>query len=174
MLGFSTRTAKWFCAGLDPLGDIEHEGRFAALMASYRHAVEPDLGQVVHLPEPQEIPVAGVRIRRGDEIAPIPGHAVIGGKRLLNDPRRLGRLRLRARRFEPLLIAPDIVGIGGQSPAIPVKRYNGVHGLADRATARRCRGIPGGRDHSIRRQKEGRHGERERKCKPAGQRGFHL
>ena len=83
-------------AGLDGCGHIEHERSLAPLVPTHRHTVDPDFSQVVHRPETQQITALRIGLHRRVEGAPVPGHAVIAGKRLLDDPRDGRRLRFRA------------------------------------------------------------------------------
>jgi hypothetical protein len=116
--------------GANRVGYIDYKRRLAAFVLADASAVQPDLRQIVHRPEPQQIAPAGVRIGRCVQLPPIPRHAVITGKSVLDDPRHLGRLGLRPGRLEPLLFPPRVRRIGGQQPAVAIEgNDSGTPGL---------------------------------------------
>ena len=74
---------KHVLARLDRIGHIQRKDALAAFVAADFDAVEPDFGQVVHCPEPQERPTLGIRIDGSVEITPIPSNAMIARGTLL-------------------------------------------------------------------------------------------
>ncbi len=119
---------------LENAGHIECERVFAAFMAAHVNAVDPNVGQVVDLPEPEQAAAAGVRVRRRREIAPVPGHAMVVGKQVLNNRRSPGRFGVKRWTFPPLVLASDILRVRGQQPR---RTIQGNHGR--RSHRRRCR-----------------------------------
>ena len=68
--------------------------------------------------------------RRRVELAPIPRHAVIPGKRVLDDPRLPGADGVRARSLEPPLLAPEVPGVRRQTPLVALECNHGSGGDA--------------------------------------------
>jgi hypothetical protein len=131
--------------GTDCVGDIQHKRRLAALVATDRHIVQPDLGRVVHRPEAQEGATARMGIRRHRELAPVPGHPVIAREGILNDPRHAGWHRFGHGLLPPGLVTATVLRVRCQTP-VAVQREGG-HGEPAGA----------GRWQRRRRQGRGRH-----------------
>ena len=112
-------------AGADRLGHVDHERRLAALVLADARAIQPNLRQIIHRPEPQQIPPASVQVGRRVELAPIPRDAVIPGERVLDDPRHLRRYRLVPWRRKPLRLASLVLRVRRNPPAVAIERLNG-------------------------------------------------
>ena len=112
-------------AGANRVGHVEHKRRLAVFVLADARAVQPDLRQIVHRPEPQQTASVGVRTGRRGKLPPVPSHAVIAGKRVLDDPRHLGRLGFRSGHLEPLFFPPHVLRIGRQQPPVAVERNDG-------------------------------------------------
>jgi hypothetical protein len=111
--------------GANRVGHIEQKRGLAAFVPADAGAVQPDLRRIVHRPEPQQIAPAGVRMRRRIKLSPVPGHAVITGKSVLDDPRHLGRLGLRPGRLEPRFSPSHVRRIGRQPPPVAIQGDDG-------------------------------------------------
>jgi hypothetical protein len=109
--------------GSNRLGDIELERQLAAFVLAESVAVQPHLAEIVDCPKAQERAAAAGPDRVGLEAMPIPEHAVLAGKHLLNDARHGRCDGVGARSAPPALRAPDIAGVGGDRPGA----VEGVH-----------------------------------------------
>jgi hypothetical protein len=107
------------------LGHVERERLFAAFVASHVNIVEPHVGQVVDLPEAEQVTPGTVRIRGKRDRAPVPGHPMAAGQHLLVDARHADLFRVRPRLLPPPLIPADVLGIEHNQPVGgPVQRHD--------------------------------------------------
>ena len=127
--------------GLDRPRYVEQKGRLTPLVLSDREPIEPDLGHIVHGPEPQQVATAGVRVNRGREIAPVPGNAMVAGERVLDDPGHFRAFRLWPRAALPPLDAADVPRVRGQQPVVGIERDHRGHPGNSRGSRRRLAGI---------------------------------
>ena len=131
-------------AGLEHVGHVKLERIFRAFMLADAHAVQPDLGVIVHGEETQNKTSVGMRVGRGCEIMPIPGHTMVIREDVLDDPRDLRRLGLGTRTLKPFFLAPDVLRVGGDLPVRAVERLGDrgqrakVHGFRLAALRRRA------------------------------------
>src|SRR5271155_5810300 len=80
------------------LGGIENKGCVRPLVCSEMLSVQPNLGNVIDLVEAQQGSAASVGVCGWFELAPVPHHAVVSGKNLLNDGGHARTFRIRGRR----------------------------------------------------------------------------
>ena len=104
------------------VGDVELKRRFPAFMAADLLSVHPDLRQIIHRLETDQAASAAVRVYGSIKLPPIPGHAMITGKNVLNHPRHLGQPRVGGRGIEPLFLAAFVFRIHGDPPVRAVER----------------------------------------------------